>query len=182
MVTEPEMALVPAVTPDDPALPGLLDDATIRLRIGRTVYGIPLRDIGAGLDGALPSFVTGRPKPGEPPLNVKQQAFRSGIKALIPMGLTLLAGDVEKFGRQLGISLPLPDLKSRKRDLVDYAARYLAALVLSILASQTWEAEIGETVGDPESGAGGYLRLTRVPRQSDPARPPDAPVGPDGEQ
>lgn len=131
-----------------------LDDAVIRLRVGEVTYGIPLRDIGALLDDHMPAFVT-----GQGPLDGKSQAMRSAVKAIIPMGLRLLAADVEGFSRQLEAQgaqpLPLPDLKARHADLLDYAVRYLAALILSVLSSNTWEATVGESVG----GAEGYVRL-----------------------
>lgn len=146
-------ARVPAVVDDSPI--ARLDDAVIRLRIGGVTYGIPLRDVGALLDAHLPPFVT-----GVGALDMKAQTLRSGIKALLPMGLRLLASDVEGFSKQLeaqgGPALPLPDLKARHRDLLDYSVRYLAALILTLLASNTWEADLGETV----EGANGYVRLS----------------------
>lgn len=146
-------ASVPAIVEDSPI--AQLDDAVIRLRVGDVTYGIPLRDLGALLDAHLPAFVT-----GQGALGAKEQAMRSGIKALLPMGLRLLASDVESFSRQLeaqGVApLPLPDLKARHRDLLDYSVRYLAALILSVLSSQPWEAECAETVAGPN----GYIRLS----------------------
>ncbi len=144
---------LPAVVEPAPIAP--LNDAVIRLRVGDVTYGIPLRDIGATLDGHMPAFVTGK---GE--LGMREQTMRSGIKALLPMGLRLLATDVEHFSRQLeaqgAAPLPLPDLKARHADLLDYAVRYLAALILSVLASNTWEATCAETVAGPN----GYVRLS----------------------
>lgn len=144
---------LPAVVEESPV--ARLDDAVIRLRVGDVTYGIPLRDIGALLDAHLPAFVTGQ---GE--LGMREQTLRSGIKALLPMGLRLLASDVAGFSHQLeaqGLNpLPLPDLKARHRDLLDYTVRYLAALILSVLSSTPWEAELGETVEGPD----GYLRLS----------------------
>ena len=143
----------PAVVESSPM--AALDSAVIRLRIGDAVYGIPLSDIAAQLDTHMPAFVTGK---GE--LGAREQAVRSGIKALLPMGLRLLASDVETFSRGLqaqgAAPLPLPDLKARHADLLDYSVRYLAALILSVLSSQTWEASIGERV----EGASGYIRLS----------------------
>lgn len=150
----PAVRNLPAVTGDDAALT-TLNDAVIRLRVGDVTYGIPLRDVGALLDGRLPAFVTGK---GD--LDVKSQTLRSGIKAILPMGLRLLASDVEGFSRQLeaqgAAPLPLPDLKARHADLLDYTVRYLVALILSVLASNTWEASLGETV----EGLNGYIRLS----------------------
>lgn len=143
----------PATVQDSPM--ARLDDAVIRLRIGETTYGVPLRDIGALLDASLPPFVT-----GQGALDAKQQALRSAVKAILPMGLRVLGSDVEQWSRQLeasgGPSLPLPDLKARHRDMLDYAVRYLAALILSLLSSTPWEATCGETVDGP----GGYIRLS----------------------
>ena len=146
-------ANVPAVVDDSPI--ARLDDAVIRLRIGGVTYGIPLRDIGTLLDAHLPAFVTGR---GE--LDAKAHALRSGLKALLPMALRLLAADVAQMSKQLeaqgAAPLPLPDLKARHRDLLDYGVRYFAALILSLLSANTWEAESGETVAGPN----GYVRLS----------------------
>ena len=158
----------PAVIDESPI--ARLDDAVIRLRIGGVTYGIPLRDVGALLDAHLPPFVT-----GVGALDMKAQTLRSGIKALLPMGLRLLASDVEGFSKQLeaqgGPALPLPDLKARHRDLLDYSVRYLAALILTLLASNTWEADLGETV----EGANGYVRLSGLSGGVTP-RPDGAPA------
>ena len=143
----------PAVIEESPMT--RLDDAVIRLRIGETTYGVPLRDLGALLDAHLPELVTGKGQ-----LNSKEQALRSGVKAIVPLLLRLIGGEVEKFSRQLveqgAPPLPLPDLKVRHADLLDYATRYVAALILSLLALQPWEATCGETVDGP----GGYIRVS----------------------
>ena len=161
----------PAVVNDSPM--AALDSAVIRLSIGGETYGIPLSDIAAQLDAHMPAFVTGK---GE--LGGREQAVRSGIKALLPMGLRLLASDVEAFSKGLqaqgAAPLPLPDLKARHADLLDYAVRYLAALILSVLSSQTWEAQVGERV----EGASGYVRLSGLSGQ--PAHAPTPEHGGDG--
>ena len=163
----------PAIREPDESPIARLDDAVIRLRIGETTYGVPLRDLGALLDASLPAFVTGQ---GE--MNGKQLALRSAVKALLPMGLRVLSSDVEQWSRQLeasgGPSLPLPDLKARHRDMLDYSVRYLAALILTLLSSTPWEATCGETVDGPD----GYIRLAGLsggvaPRPDGPP-PPDA--------
>jgi len=138
------------------ALRGLmLDNAVIRLRIGEMTYGVPLRDIAELLDARLPAFVTG----GEG-LSMKEQTLRSSVKALIPMGLRLLETDIKKFSAELqaagGPLLPLPDLKARHGDLIDYTVHYLAALILTLLSATPWEATCGETVAGPD----GYIRLS----------------------
>lgn len=167
----------PAVREPEDSPIARLDDAVIRLRIGDVTYGVPLHDIGLLLDGSLPPFVTGQ---GE--MNSKQHALRSAVKAILPMGLRVLATDVTQWSHQLqasgGPSLPLPDLKARHRDMLDYTVRYLAALILTLLSSTPWEATCGETVEGPN----GYIRLSGlsggVAPRPDGAAAPDAPGGP----
>lgn len=89
----------PAIMAEDAPIAGL-DGAVIRLRIGAETYGVPLRDVGALLDQHMPAFVTGSAKDGAP-LDAKTSAVRSGIKALLPMALRLLASDVAKFSGEL---------------------------------------------------------------------------------
>jgi len=170
---------LPAVVPQGDSPMARLDDAVIRLRIGETTYGVPLRDLGALLDASLPAFVTGQ---GD--MNSRQQALRSAVKAILPMGLRVLGSDVEQWSRQLeasgGPSLPLPDLKARHRDMLDYTVRYLAALILTLLSSTPWEATCGETVAGPD----GYIRLSGLsggvaPRPDGTPAPDAGPDAPD---
>ena len=154
-----------------------LDYSVIRLRIGDVTYGIPLHDIGVLLDAKLPDLLNSKRS-----MTSKEQALRSGIKALLPMMLRLIGGEVEKASRQLveqgAGPLPLPDLKVRHADLMDYATRYVTALILSLLAINPWEAQLGETVDGPD----GYVRLADLSGgiipPSDGTPPPDASGGP----
>lgn len=131
--------------------------AAIRLRVGSTVFFVPVADLMGKLrDDNLPDFVTGKGATG------KMAALRSGMKALLPLLWPLLIGDVKKWSAELEAAtgcppLPLPDLTTRHPDALIYAMRYIAALLLSVLCATEWQAE-----SEPVAGHDGYIRLTRL--------------------
>lgn len=129
------------------------DTRVIRLYAGDVIYELPLAQVLPALVAHVGALVA--VKPGQE--LGKAAMIRSAIKGLLPVAIPLITGEVRKSAARLGVYLPLPDLSQRRPDNLVYLAQYACELLLALLASQEWRANLESLGGD-----GRHVRIASV--------------------
>ena len=125
----------------------------IRVKVGDTIYFLPIDALMAAYsDDNAPDFITGKGITG------KAAALRSLLKGGLALAWPMVTEHVKAINTGLAAlhlpPLPLPDLKTRHKDGLQYFVQYGMAVSLAVLCSLDWEA-----TSEPVGSDARYVRL-----------------------